>query len=252
MKENRGNRMAFANKSVAIDRNNIPRHIAVIMDGNGRWAKKRGLNRSFGHREGAKVVKRIIEEAYELGIQYITFFAFSSENWNRPKEEVDELMKLYLEYLKSAENETSDRDVRVRIIGSREGLSKEIVDQISKIENHTKDRKRMTLSIALNYGGRQDLLQAVRKIVDDVQNGLLDKDKITCEELQKRLYTEDIPDPDLLIRTSGEMRISNFLIWQCSYTEFYFSPVLWPDFREKHLHEAILEYQRRNRRFGGI
>lgn len=244
--------MARINKNVAIDRNNIPQHIAVIMDGNGRWAKQRGLSRSFGHREGAKVVKKVIEEAYDLGVRYLTFFAFSSENWNRPKEEVDELMKLYLEYLKSAENETSDRNVRVRIIGSREGLSKEIVDQINKIEANTMKRDRMTLNIALNYGGRQDLLQAVRRIVDDVQNGLLDKDKITCEELQKRLYTEDIPDPDLLIRTSGEMRISNFLIWQCSYTEFYFSPVLWPDFREKHLHEAILEYQRRNRRFGGV
>ncbi len=244
--------MARINKSVAIDRDNIPQHIAVIMDGNGRWAKQRGLSRSFGHREGAKVVKKVIEEAYDLGVRYLTFFAFSSENWNRPKEEVDELMKLYLDYLKSAEHETSDRNVRVRIIGSREGLSKEIVDQIHKIETNTMKRDRMTLNIALNYGGRQDLLQAVRRIVDDVQKGLLDKDNITCEELQKRLYTEDIPDPDLLIRTSGEMRISNFLIWQCSYTEFYFSPVLWPDFREKHLHEAIVEYQRRNRRFGGV
>jgi undecaprenyl diphosphate synthase len=244
--------MALFQKGVAIDRENIPQHIAVIMDGNGRWAKKRGLNRNFGHREGAKVVKKVIEEAYDLGVRYLTFFAFSSENWNRPKEEVDGLMKLYLDYLKSAESETSNKNVRVRIIGSREGLSKEIVDQIHKIETNTMKRERMTLNIALNYGGRQDLLQAVRKIVDDVQTGLLDKEGITCEELQKRLYTEDIPDPDLLIRTSGEMRISNFLIWQCSYTEFYFSPVLWPDFREKHLHEAIMEYQRRNRRFGGV
>lgn len=239
-------------QNVTIDKNNIPQHIAIIMDGNGRWAKKRGLSRSMGHREGARVVKKIIEEAYDIGVRYLTFFAFSAENWSRPKEEVDELMKLYLEYLKSAENETSDKNVRVRIIGSREGLSKEIIDQIHKIEQNTRQRNRMTLNIALNYGGRQDILQAARRIVEDVQNGKLLKDEITLEELQKRLYTEDMPDPDLLIRTSGEMRISNFLIWQCSYSEFYFSPVLWPDFREKHLHEAIAEYQRRNRRFGGL
>lgn len=239
-------------QNVTIDKNNIPQHIAIIMDGNGRWAKKRGLSRSMGHREGARVVKKIIEEAYDIGVRYLTFFAFSAENWSRPKEEVDELMKLYLEYLKSAENETSDKNVRVRIIGSREGLSKEIIDQIHKIEQNTRQRNRMTLNIALNYGGRQDILQAAQRIVEDVQNGKLLKDEITLEELQKRLYTEDMPDPDLLIRTSGEMRISNFLIWQCSYSEFYFSPVLWPDFREKHLHEAIAEYQRRNRRFGGL
>ena len=244
--------MAINQNRISIDRDNIPQHIAVIMDGNGRWAKQRGLSRNFGHREGAKVVRKVIEESYDLGVRYLTFFAFSSENWNRPKEEVDGLMKLYLDYLKSAESETSDKNVRVRIIGSREGLSKEIIDQINKIETNTISRDRMTLNIALNYGGRQDLLQAVRKVVEDVQAGLLDKDDITCEELAKRLYTEDIPDPDLLIRTSGEMRISNFLIWQCSYTEFYFSPVLWPDFSAKHLHEAIIEYQRRNRRFGGV
>lgn len=244
--------MAFFKKSISIDKNNIPAHIAIIMDGNGRWAKKRGLSRSIGHREGAKVVKRIIEEAYDIGIRYLTFFAFSSENWSRPKEEVDQLMKLYLDYLKSAENETSDRNVRVRIIGSRDGLSREIVDQIHKIETSTLTRDRMDLVIALNYGGRQDILQAVKKIVDDVQNGILDKDNITLADLESRLYTSDIPDPDLLIRTSGEMRISNFLLWQCSYTEFYFSPVLWPDFREKHFRQAIVEYQRRSRRFGGL
>ncbi|HEY8422035.1 MAG TPA: isoprenyl transferase [Thermoclostridium sp.] len=244
--------MALRDKYKTIDFAKIPQHVAIIVDGNGRWAEKRGLPRSAGHREGAKTVKRTIELAYDLGIRYLTFFAFSSENWSRPKEEVDELMKLYLDYLKSAENETSDKNVRVKIIGSREGLSQELIDQIDKVERNTINRDKMTLIIALNYGGRQDILQAVKRIVNDVQNGVLDKGNITERDIQKRLYTEDIPDPDLMIRTSGEMRISNFLIWQCSYTEFYFSEVLWPDFKEKHFKEAILEYQRRNRRFGSI
>lgn len=244
--------MALFQKRKTIDFEKLPRHVAIILDGNGRWAEKRGLPRSAGHREGAKAVKRIIEYAYDLGIRYLTFFAFSSENWSRPKEEVDELMKLYLEYLKNAENESNDKNVRVKIIGSRQGLSRELVEQIEKVEKNTADKDRMTLLIALNYGGRQDILQAVKKIVDDVQNGLLDKDSITEKDIQKKLYTEDIPDPDLMIRTSGEMRISNFLIWQCSYTEFYFTDVLWPDFREKHFRDALLEYQRRNRRFGSL
>lgn len=244
--------MAILKGHKSIDFSKIPRHVAIILDGNGRWAEKRGLPRSAGHREGAKAVKRTIELAYDLGIRYLTFFAFSSENWSRPKEEVDELMKLYLDYLKSAENETNDKNVRVKIIGSRKGLSKELVDQIDKIEKNTLDKDKMTLLIALNYGGRQDILQAVRRIVDDVEKGVLDKDSITEKDIQNRLYTEDIPDPDLLIRTSGEMRISNFLIWQCSYTEFYFSEVLWPDFREKHFKDALIDYQRRNRRFGSL
>ncbi|NLM10499.1 MAG: isoprenyl transferase [Clostridiaceae bacterium] len=244
--------MALFKRHKTIDLIKIPEHVAIIVDGNGRWAEKRGLPRSAGHREGAKTVKKTIELAYDLGIRYLTFFAFSSENWSRPKEEVDELMKLYLDYLKSAENENSDRNVRVKIIGSRQGLTRELIDQIDKIEKNTINNDKMTLIIALNYGGRQDILQAVKKIVDDVEAGVLDKDSITEDEVRKRLYTEDIPDPDLLIRTSGEMRISNFLIWQCSYTEFYFSEVLWPDFKGKHFEEAILEYQRRNRRFGSL
>ncbi len=244
--------MAFAKKKSIIENEKIPRHIAIIMDGNGRWAKRRGLGRSAGHREGARAVSKIVEAAYDLGVRYLTFFAFSSENWLRPKDEVDGLMQLYLEYLKKAEKETNDKNVRLRIIGSREGLSPEITEQIKKIEQATIHRDKMDLIIALNYGGRQDILQAIVKITDDIKNGVLSEDKITEEELQKRLYTENIPDPDLLIRTSGEMRISNFLVWQCSYTEFYFSSVLWPDFKEKHLKEAIIEYQNRNRRFGGL
>ncbi len=244
--------MAVSKKKRTLDLNKIPVHIAIIMDGNGRWAEKRRLSRSVGHREGAKAVREIVEEAYDIGVKYLTVFAFSSENWSRPKEEVEELMRLYLEYLKNAENETSDKDVRVRIIGSREGLSDEIIQQIQKVEQKTVDKERMNLIIALNYGGRQDIIQAVKKMVDDIEKGVIEKRMITEDELQKRLLTEEIPEPDLLIRTSGEMRLSNFLIWQCAYTEFYYSPILWPDFKKKHFHDAILDYQNRSRRFGGV
>lgn len=243
--------MPFRKKQIDFNRN-LPVHIAIIMDGNGRWAKKRGLSRNVGHQEGAKAVRNIVELAYEIGIKYLTVFAFSSENWSRPKEEVDELMKLYLDYLKNAENETSDKEIRIRVIGSKEGLSREINEHIQKLEERTKDKDRMTLVIALNYGGRQDILQAAVKIAEDVEKGILEKDKITLEDMNQRLHTEGIPDPDLLIRTSGEMRLSNFLIWQCSYAELYFSPVLWPDFKEKHFKEAIIDYQNRSRRFGGL
>ncbi|NLY19472.1 MAG: isoprenyl transferase [Clostridiaceae bacterium] len=239
-------------KKSNIKSENLPAHIAIIMDGNGRWAKKRGLSRNAGHQEGARTIRKIVESAYNIGIKYITLFAFSSENWSRPKEEVDELMRLCLDYLKNAEKETSDKDIRVRVIGNREGLSLEIREQIQKIEKRTENKKKMTMVIALNYGGRQDILQAASKLADDVAKGILKQEEITEEEFAKRLYTYDIPDPDLLIRTSGELRISNFLIWQCSYTEFYFSNVLWPDIKEKHLKEAIADYQKRSRRFGGL
>lgn len=243
--------MSLFKKNI-INNENLPEHIAFIMDGNGRWAKKRGLSRNAGHQEGARTTKKVVESAYNIGIKYITLFAFSSENWSRPKEEVDELMKLMLDYLKNAEKETSDKDIRVRIIGDREGLSREIREHIQKIEKRTENKKKMTMVIALNYGGRQDILQAASRIADDAAKGILKPSEITVEEMSKRLYTYDIPDPDLLIRTSGELRISNFLIWQCSYSEFYFSNVLWPDFKEKHLLEAIADYQRRSRRFGGL
>lgn len=243
--------MSLFKKNI-VNNENLPEHIAFIMDGNGRWAKKRGLSRNAGHQEGARTTKKVVESAYNIGIKYITLFAFSSENWSRPKEEVDELMKLMLDYLKNAEKETSDKDIRVRIIGDREGLSQEIREHIQKIEKRTENKKKMTMVIALNYGGRQDILQAASRIADDAAKGILKPSEITVEEMSKRLYTYDIPDPDLLIRTSGELRISNFLIWQCSYSEFYFSNVLWPDFKEKHLLEAIADYQRRSRRFGGL
>jgi len=247
--------MSYIKKNIvknSVNSENLPTHIAIIMDGNGRWAKKRGLSRNTGHQEGARTVRKIVECAYDIGIKYITLFAFSSENWSRPREEVDELMKLCLDYLKNAESETSDKDICVRVIGNKEGLSQEITEQIQKIEKRTKNKKKMTMVIALNYGGRQDILQAASRIAEDVANGKLKQSEITERELDKRLYTDGIPDPDLLIRTSGEMRISNFLIWQCTYTEFYFPTVLWPDFTEKYFKEAIINYQNRSRRFGGL
>ena len=247
--------MSYIKKNIvknSVNSENLPTHIAIIMDGSGRWAKKRGLSRNTGHQEGARTVRKIVECAYDIGIKYITLFAFSSENWSRPREEVDELMKLCLDYLKNAESETSDKDICVRVIGNKEGLSQEITEQIQKIEKRTKNKKKMTMVIALNYGGRQDILQAASRIAEDVANGKLKQSEITERELDKRLYTDGIPDPDLLIRTSGEMRISNFLIWQCTYTEFYFPTVLWPDFTEKYFKEAIINYQNRSRRFGGL
>lgn len=238
------------NKKIEIDKDNIPAHIAIIMDGNGRWAKKRGLSRSIGHREGSRTLKRIVEACYQLGVRYLTVYAFSTENWSRPKEEVDELMKLLLEYLRNAERELKGKNVRIRVIGEKRRLPQEIIQEIDRVENNTKNIKGLDFIIALNYGGRQEIIEAVSRLVEDFKEGSISE--INEDIIAQRLYTNGIPDPDLLIRTSGEIRISNFLIWQLSYSELYFCDVLWPDFSEKHLKEAILSYQNRQRRFGGI
>lgn len=237
-------------KNIEIDVNNIPKHIAIIMDGNGRWAKKRGLSRTMGHREGSRTLKKIVEACYKLGVRYLTVYAFSTENWSRPKEEVDDLMKLLLEYLKNAERELKGKNVRIRVIGERRNLPEEIVNEIERVQKNTEHIEGLDFIIALNYGGRQELVDAVSHIVEDVRAGLISE--VNEDIISQRLYTSGIPDPDLLIRTSGEMRISNFLIWQCCYTEFYFCDVLWPDFSEEHLIEAIISYQGRQRRFGGV
>ncbi|HHW21304.1 MAG TPA: isoprenyl transferase [Clostridiaceae bacterium] len=237
-------------KNKEIDVNNIPKHIAIIMDGNGRWAKKRGLSRTMGHREGSRTLKKIVEACYKLGVRYLTVYAFSTENWSRPKEEVDDLMKLLLEYLKNAERELKGKNVRIRVIGERRNLPEEIVNEIERVQKNTEHIEGLDFIIALNYGGRQELVDAVSHIVEDVRAGLISE--VNEDIISQRLYTSGIPDPDLLIRTSGEMRISNFLIWQCCYTEFYFCDVLWPDFSEEHLIEAIISYQGRQRRFGGV
>ncbi|MFA6308547.1 MAG: isoprenyl transferase [Clostridia bacterium] len=235
-----------------IDKNNLPVHIAIIMDGNGRWASKRGLSRNIGHRQGSINLKKISAFCDDLGIKYLTVFAFSTENWNRPKKEVDTLMNLMLEYMKNAEKELGGRDIRIKVIGNIKGLNDEIRQQIERVDELTKDNKGIVLNIAINYGSRDEIIRAVKKLYSDVKNGLITEDKIDEEMLSNSLFTRDIPDPDLLIRTSGEMRISNFLMWQLAYAELWFTDVLWPDFKSKHILMAIHEYQKRNRRYGGI
>ncbi|MDI9514924.1 MAG: isoprenyl transferase [Clostridiaceae bacterium] len=230
----------------------MPQHIAIIMDGNGRWAKRRGLTRSMGHREGSRVLKKIVEECYNLGIRYLTVFAFSCENWSRPQEEVNQLLKLMMDYLKNSENELKGKPVRIRVIGDRAGLPDEMVSEIQRVEKNTAHIEGLDLVIAINYGGRQDILNACRTLADDYKNDRITESGITIESFASRLWTAGIPEPDLLIRTSGEIRFSNFLLWQCAYSELYFTDILWPDFRKKHLHDAIVHYQGRERRYGGL
>lgn len=224
---------------------NIPNHIAIIMDGNGRWAKRRGLPRTMGHRAGAKALKKVLTHAGEIGIKYLTVYAFSTENWKRPQKEVDTLMKLFKEYLKSEKNTMMKNGVRLMVSGKKEGVSKELLEQIDKTEKLTKDNERITLNIAFNYGGRSEIVDAVNKIIKD---GVTE---ITEESFSKYLYS-DIPDPELLIRTSGELRISNFLLWQIAYSELYITDMTWPDFDEMELEKALETYMKRERRFGGL
>ncbi len=230
----------------------IPTHIAVFMDGNGRWAARRGLPRSAGHREGANTLKRTVKECNSLGIKYLTAYAFSTENWNRPKEEVDSLMSLLLEFLKNADRELSGQNIQIRIIGDTQGLSQEIRNEIARVIKNTSKNTGLTLVIALNYGSRSEIANAAARIARDVKQGRLDPDDINEKVFSDYLYTAGIPDPDLVIRPSGEQRLSNFLLWQSSYAEFWYSNILWPDFSKKDLFEALGEFQKRNRRFGGL
>ena len=233
-----------------IDKENLPRHVGIIMDGNGRWARRRGLPRSAGHSVGAKTLKKITEFASDMGIRYVTAYAFSTENWKRPKEEVDALMELLLEYLKD-KTLLEGNQVRLKFIGDRSRLTDEIRKEMENAEKESKGRDKTTLYLAINYGGQQEITRAVREISEDVKNGKLSIDEITEETIGARLYTE-IPDVDFIIRPSGEYRLSNFLLWQSAYSEFWFSDICWPDFTEEHFKKAILDYQNRNRRFGGI
>lgn len=238
--------MIFGKKNEDIDLDNLPEHIGIIMDGNGRWAKKRGLPRSAGHKAGAEALKKIITEANKLGVKYATVYAFSTENWKRPKDEVDYLMSLLMDYLVNAEKTLAGENVVIRAIGSRKELSEEMQRQIIKTEEFTKNNTGIVMNIALNYGGRDEIVHAVNEIIKSGE-----KD-VSAETIQKHLYTADQPDVDLLIRTSGEERLSNFMLWQVSYAEMWFTDKLWPDFKPKDLHRAILDYQHRGRRFGGI
>jgi len=230
----------------------LPTHVAIIPDGNGRWASKRGLPRNMGHREGANTLREVVEFCAKIGIKYVTVYAFSTENWKRPKSEVDALMELLLEFLKKADKELSDKNVRIRVIGDIEGLPEVFHEEIPKVMKMTEKNDGMILNIALNYGGRDEIVTAVKKIIRDIREDKLEENNINEETISERLYTANIPDPDLIIRTSGEMRSSNFLIWQSAYSELWFTDVLWPDIKETDIIEAIVSYQKRNRRFGGI
>lgn len=243
--------MAILKNSALGDNVLVPTHVGVIMDGNGRWAKKRGLPRKFGHREGAKTFRTIARNAKSLGISYITFYAFSTENWKRPKDEVDAIMDLFDKYLDEV-NDFIDENIRVRFIGDRTMLKPELQKKMEHVEEISKDFDSMTLILAINYGGRDEITHAVKSIAQDVKSGVLDIDSINADLIQSRLYTEEIPDVDLIIRPSGEQRLSNFLIWQSAYAEYYFTNILWPDFSKKDLEKAVLTYSERNRRFGGV
>ena len=234
-----------------IDIEKAPKHVGIIMDGNGRWAKKRGLPRSAGHRAGAQKLRVITEYAKSLGVKYITAYAFSTENWKRPKAEVDSLMELLLEYLRDRE-QLAGKDVIIRVIGDRSTLSDEINREIDIVEECTKDREGLVLYLAINYGGRQEIVRAVKDLGKQLKDGGLSEENITEQMISDRLYTPDVPDVDLIIRPSGELRLSNFLLWQSAYSEFWFSDINWPDFTEKDFAGAILDYQNRNRRFGGV
>lgn len=241
------------NKEVEkIDLERLPQHIAIIMDGNGRWAKSRGLPRNAGHTEGSKTLKKIVEYAEKVGIKNLTVYAFSTENWKRPKSEVDALMSLLLEYLRRAETELAGKTAKIKIIGDIDGLPIEVRQEAYKVMEMTQGNTALTLNIALNYGGRQEIISAVQKIAKDVEKDILQPMDITPELFEKNLFTYPCPSPDLVIRTSGEQRISNFLLWQCAYSEYYFTDVYWPDFSEKMFEKAIISFQQRNRRFGGV
>lgn len=230
----------------------MPQHVAIILDGNGRWAKSKGMPRNYGHVQGAKTVEVICEEAYKMGIQYLTVYAFSTENWNRPKDEVDALMKLLRNYLKTCLITAKKNRMCVRILGDKTGLDDDIRKRIDELEEATKDNDGLHFQIALNYGGRDEIVRAVRKIIEKAETKEISATDITEEYLSQMLDTRGLPEPDLLIRTCNEQRISNFLLWQLAYTEFYFTPVAWPDFSKEELVKAVEAYNHRDRRYGLI
>lgn len=245
-------RFTFGRRMAGIDMSNLPQHIAIIMDGNGRWAQKRGLPRNAGHRAGAEALRRIVAFCEKIGIKYLTVYAFSTENWKRPKDEIDTLMQLLREYLKRIHGEIEGNNVKVRILGDISVLPSDIQSEIIEVERKTYTKNGLNFNIAINYGGRSEIVAAVKRIIKENGEGLIDARNINEELFSERLYTAGMPDPDLIIRPSGEKRVSNFLLWQMAYSEFWFSNIYWPDFKEVHLLKAIAEYQKRDRRFGGI
>lgn len=230
----------------------MPQHVAIILDGNGRWAKSKGMPRNYGHVQGAKTVEVICEEAYKMGIQYLTVYAFSTENWNRPKDEVDALMKLLRNYMKTCLTTAKKNRMCVRVLGDKTGLDEDIRTRIAQLEESTKDNDGLHFQIALNYGGRDEIVRAVKKMMEKAVKGELTPEDVTEDSLSGMLDTHGLPEPDLLIRTCNEQRISNFLLWQLAYTEFYFTPVAWPDFTKEELMKAVEAYNHRDRRYGLI
>ncbi|MDA6070962.1 isoprenyl transferase [Flavobacterium sp. AC] len=234
----------------SIDQTNLPKHLAIIMDGNGRWAKQQGFLRAFGHENGTKSVKKTITTCAKLGIEYLTLYAFSTENWNRPKLEVEALMRILINSLKKELGTLQENNIKLNAIGNLDKLPKSAQKELLDVIDKTKNNTRLTLTLALSYGSREELVNAVRIISDKVKNNIISIDSIDDSIINEHLYTQNLPDVDLLIRTSGEHRISNFLLWQIAYAELYFTNVLWPDFKDQDLYEAIISYQKRERRFG--
>ena len=241
-------RLSEAQLLELVDRDYVPNHVAIIMDGNGRWARKRNLRRIFGHRQGADAVRNAVKACRELDIRYLTLYAFSVENWSRPKEEISALMKLLEDFLRKEKKEMIAEGIRLNAIGRLEDLPTSTQEEIAQTKEATKDGDELLLTLALSYGGRTEILEAVRRMMD----AGVEPKEVNEENFHRYLYTDGIPDPDLLIRTSGEMRISNFLIWQVAYSEIYITPTLWPDFARRDLYEAVIEFQSRERRFGGL
>jgi len=233
-----------------ISLNTLPKHIAIIMDGNGRWAKQRGMLRAFGHENGTKSVRQIVEASAELGVPNLTLYAFSTENWKRPKLEVKTLMKLLISSLKKEIKTLQDNNIKLSSIGTLKLLPENVNNELQEVMEATKQNTRMTLTLALSYGSREELIHIVKEISNKVKNNIISPDSIDESIINKHLYTQNLPDVDLLIRTSGEQRISNFLLWQIAYAELYFTKTLWPDFTKEDLYKAIIEYQKRERRFG--
>ncbi len=246
--------MNFSSESfdIVLDPSKLPKHVAIIMDGNGRWAKSRGLPRIYGHKKGAEVAKTIVYKTRQLNIPYLTLFAFSKENWLRPKEEIEVLLGLLKYYLETELEEIKRNEIRFKVIGNKDDFPDELKKQLNLVEKETEKNDKMVLCMALSYGGRAEIIEAVKKIALQIKENKINIEEIDETVFRKFLYTYDIPDPDLLIRTSGELRISNFLLFQLAYTEFYFTPVYWPDFNEQEYLKALYSYQQRERRFGRI
>jgi undecaprenyl diphosphate synthase len=236
----------------SINKEKLPVHVAVIMDGNGRWAQRKGNSRIFGHQNGVVAVRETLEAASELGIQYLTLYAFSTENWNRPREEVDALMVLLVNTIENELNTLTEKNISLHIIGDTTSLPQAVQKQLSGAVDKTRNNTGLNLVLALSYSGRWEILNAMRKLAYDVKNNLIQPDELGCDSFVQYLTTAELPDPELLIRTSGEFRISNFLLWQIAYAELYFTDTLWPDFRKEHFYDAIVDFQKRERRFGKI